>query len=132
MVKTPLLWQKDMPKHEIFDIMKGLLARDHVQLGCRLFYLISPRRFKPMFEAFQTYVRDALNLRPSALPPFPEMYTVYTDYSFSREGVGQQNVYNVYIFANAFTPSCSGFATQAFASVATLPNANAPLGTCDA
>ncbi len=24
------------------------------------------------------------------------MYTMYTDYSFPREGVGQQDVYNVY------------------------------------
>ena len=55
-----------------------------------------PSAAEPIFEAFQTYVRDALNLRPSALPPLPEMCTMCTVYSFSLEGVGQQDVYNVY------------------------------------
>ena len=48
-----------------------------------------------MFEVHWTYVRGGLNLRLSTLPPLPEMCTMCTDYSFPREGVGQQNVYSL-------------------------------------
>ena len=57
-----------------------------------------------------------MNLRISTLPPLPEMYTMYTDYSFSREGVGKK----MCTMCTDYSFSCEGVGQQDVYSLCTV------------